>query len=267
MVGIAVGNGRWDATCAAPAESLPHVLVGTDAKVSERFLSSGNERMPLYLYQDAAKPAGFHIKKDDTFRFIVDLMNMNMDDRTVYLTMTWDVIDGALPKGWNDIKPFWLDVDQCGQSEVDPPQEKGTFALTSKPWTPNFEGEIYSLGGHLHDGGSHLEIIASNETVCNSVAKYSESPKYVYKEAKNAAMMGGDIVAEDHISSMTWCGETTGFKTTGVKSLNKNQSWQIKGNYNYDKFEGNKDKKGLQQHIMAISIVYAAIVPGSAVMA
>lgn len=75
---------------------------------------------------------------------------MNMDDRVVYLTMSYDIVDGVLPKGWSDVKTIWLDANNCGSSDVDPPQEKGTFTITSIPWTPNFDGEILSLGGHLH---------------------------------------------------------------------------------------------------------------------
>lgn len=249
MVGITVGPGRWDATCADLAESLPHVAVGTDAKVSERFLSSGNERMPLVLSVDPAnKPAGYHIRQSDHFRFLVDLMNMNMQDVVVYLTMTYDYVDGPLPSGWKDIKPVWLDVDQCGSSEVDPPQEKGSFAITSKPWTPNFPGEVLSLGGHLHDGGTNLETFAANSSICNSHAKYAESEKYVFKDAKKMPAMGGDLVAENHISSMGWCN-----KEAKVK-LSKDQSWVLKGNYDYAKYEGNKDRQNKQQHIMASTL-------------
>jgi hypothetical protein len=55
---------------------------------------------------------------------------MNMDDRTVYLTMTYDVIDGPLPAGWMDIKPVWFDANQCGTSEVNPPKQNGQFTIT-----------------------------------------------------------------------------------------------------------------------------------------
>jgi hypothetical protein len=150
MVGINQGPGRWDATCVNNPRSIPHYVVGATPKNSERFLSSGNERMPLILSPSDRK-AGYHLRKTDSFKFLVDLMNMNMDDKVVYLTMAYDIVDGALPAGWSDIKTIWLDANNCGTSDVDAPQEKGTFTITSKPWTPNFEGEIMSLGGHLHD--------------------------------------------------------------------------------------------------------------------
>jgi hypothetical protein len=57
-------------------------------------------------------------------------MNMNMEDKTVYLTMTYELLEGALPKGWKDIKPVWFDAAQCGTSEVSPPQQSGKFVVT-----------------------------------------------------------------------------------------------------------------------------------------
>lgn len=77
---------------------------------------------------------------------------MNMDDKTVYLTMTYDLVDGALPKGWKDIKTVWFDANQCGTSEVNAPQQSGKFTVSSSAWTPNFDGEVLGMGGHLHDG-------------------------------------------------------------------------------------------------------------------
>lgn len=139
MVDINQGPGRWDTTCLDNPRSVSHYVFGASVKNSERFLSSGNER------------AGYHLRRTDSFKFLVDLMNMNIDDRVVYLTMAYDIIDGALPAGWSDIKAIWLDANNCGSSVVHSPQEKGTFTITSKPWILNVEGEIMSLGGHLHD--------------------------------------------------------------------------------------------------------------------
>lgn len=130
MVHFAIGSGRQDPTCYGK-RSLPHADVGASPSNSERYFSSGNER--TFLNPDsvgAATKVGYHLKASDRMAFIVDLMNMNMDDKTVYLTMTYDVVDGPLPAGWQDIKPVWFDANQCGTSEVHPPKESGQFTLT-----------------------------------------------------------------------------------------------------------------------------------------
>jgi hypothetical protein len=89
-----------------------------------------------------------------------------VEDKVVYLTMTYDYTDGKLPADYLDLvcrfrkkprfsvdsdshiqKPIWFDVDQCGMSEVHPPKDDGNFTVTAKAWHPNFEGEMIGLGG------------------------------------------------------------------------------------------------------------------------
>jgi hypothetical protein len=258
MVKFTAGPGRWDATCVGDADSLPHTGVATTSRNSERTFASGNERTPADLTQfgGAERKTGFHIKKTDSFRAIMDLMNMNMEDRIVYVTMTYDIIDGPLPEGWLDLKPVWFDVDQCGMSEVHAPKANGSFAISSKPWTPNFEGDIVGLGAHLHDGGVNIQVKASpSNLVCNSVAKYGESPEYIFKPAMD--MPSDTKFAEKHISSMSSCY----FEQLKVRKLEKSQSWAIDGAYDYDRFEGNTEG-GKQQDVMAIAIMYVAVPPG-----
>lgn len=180
--------------------------------------------------------SGYHITKKDKFAYLVELMNMNMQDSTVYLTMVYDYLEGPLPKGWNEIKTIWLDANQCGTSEVKPLKEDGPFIIKSKPWKPNFEGRIVSAMGHLHDGGIRFEFEASeNKLLCTVTAKYSETPKYKY----NGNSMGGDKVALDHISSMNGCRTEKDFN---VQELKKSQSWLVRGHYNYTARKGNLER-------------------------
>jgi hypothetical protein len=130
MVHLAIGPGRQDPTCFGRA-SLPHVDVGASPSNSERYFSSGNERTHVAI--DKLGPQtkwGYHLRSTDRFAFIVDLMNMNMEDKVVYLTMTYDLIEGPLPAGWKDVKPVWFDANQCGTSEVNPPKQNGQFTIT-----------------------------------------------------------------------------------------------------------------------------------------
>lgn len=203
---------------------------------------------------ESGNKAGYHLRKEDQYRFIVDLMNMNMDDRTVYLTITYDLIDGPLPQGWGNLKPVWFDVDQCGMSEVAATSQDGKYTLTADPWTPNFEGEVLGMGSHLHDGGVNINVIMNKESVCDSQAKYGENSQYIFKGAKNA-MPGGEKVAEKHISSMTTCY----YENVGVKKLAPGQSWSITGDYDYKKFEGNLEGDGDQAGVMAIAIMFVKV--------
>jgi hypothetical protein len=204
------------------------------------------------------KKVGYQLNKEDHFRILVDLMNMNMEDRTVYFTMEYDFINGPMKKeGWMDLKPVWLDIDLCGLSEIKAPKDTGSFSIESKPWVPNFEGDIVGLAGHLHDGGVNLQILSSESSeVCNSVAKYAETSEYVFHTA-NKTMMDSHL-AEKHISSMSGCYN----QQMPVRNLKKSQSWILRGHYNYDRFDGNTEKDGKQQDVMGLALMYIAVPPG-----
>jgi hypothetical protein len=154
MVHFTEGPTRWDAVCYNKI-SLPHAGVFTTVQKAERYFTSGNERTPFDFNpegKDISRGSGYHITDSDKFHYLVDLMNMNMEDKVVYMTMTYDYIDGPLPANWTETKSVWLDAASCGTSEVRPRQQTGKFSIQSNPWKPNFEGRILSSIGHLHDG-------------------------------------------------------------------------------------------------------------------
>jgi hypothetical protein len=246
MVHLTIGSGRWDPTCYGK-RSLPHFDVGASPQNSERYFSSGNERTFVNLAKagPGATKYGYHLRASDRFAFIVDLMNMNMEDKTVYMTMTYDILDGPLPAGWRDIKVVWFDANQCGTSEVKPKAQNGKYTISSSPWTPNFSGENMGVGGHLHDGGINLEVNLNGALQCDSTAAYGERPEYV--SSSNMKMGPAAGIAEKHISSMRACY----FNEIKTRQLSKGQSWQIKANYDYDKYPGNKEGNS-QASVMAM---------------
>jgi hypothetical protein len=218
---------------------MPFIPVMVTPTRAERFFTSGNERTP-YDYnphgEGKTNGTGYHLKRDDRFKYLVELMNMNMQDKTVYVTMEYEYLDGALPAGWLPIKPFWLDANPCSTSEVKPLKENGAFVIESRPWKPTFEGKIMYAQGHLHDGGVDIDIrMTPSTSLCKSVTKYSETPAYKYK----GTSMGGDKVATNHISSMQGCNEED---ITGSQQLKKGQSWSVKGRYDYKKYDGNLER-------------------------
>jgi hypothetical protein len=263
MVHFAVGPQRWDPTCWGRS-SLPHVDVNASPSNAERYFSSGNERTIVGMDPLGSKTRhGYHLRTADKYAFIVDLMNMNMQDKTVYMTMYYDFVEGPMPSGWQDIKVVWFDVAQCGTSEVRPPKQNGNFAITSGKWAPNFEGTIVGIGGHLHDGGVELGIYYNpGQAFCTSKAGYAEKPEYI----SGGHSMGGSApkakeghahgVAAKHISSMTQC--YMGDKLP-IEKVQRGQSWYVQGRYDYSKFEGNKEANGKQAEIMAIALMYVAV--------
>jgi hypothetical protein len=253
MVMMNTGSRRWDAIGVGSMICTPFLFAGTTPSKSERFFVSGNERTALEYYKGdvGLEPSAYHVDASDSFRYILELMNMSMEDQVVYVTQTYDIVDGPLPAGWKDVKTVFLDVKSCLDSEVHPP---GTpqFTLESEPWMPNIEGRIVEVGGHVHDGGLHVDIFASlNDTLCRSAAKYSEKAEFIWR----GVAMGGSKIAKDHVSSMVGCETKTGW------DLKRDQKWVIKAEYDFSKREGNQED-GKYSSVMGVAMMLVAIPPG-----
>jgi hypothetical protein len=73
-------------------------------------------------------------------------MNMNTVDSTLYVVINYDIIEGR-PAGMSEIKPLWLDVDQCGFSEAKAKSQSGSYKVNSVAWKANVDGELLVMGG------------------------------------------------------------------------------------------------------------------------
>jgi hypothetical protein len=82
-------------------------------------------------------------------------MNMNKEDDTLYVVITYDIIEGT-PSGMSEIKPIWLDVDQCGFSEARAKSQTGSYSITSVPWKSNVDGELLVMGGMFMTNNASL---------------------------------------------------------------------------------------------------------------
>jgi hypothetical protein len=89
--------------------------------------------------------------KGDILSMIVDLMNMDKKDQTIYVAITYDYFEGK-PAGMSEVKPVWLDVDQCGFSEAKAKSQNGAYTVASLPWKATINGEILGMGGTSNKG-------------------------------------------------------------------------------------------------------------------
>jgi hypothetical protein len=145
---------RRDATCGSSWLGL----------AGERFFAAGNERTKV------AFPAGYgyRVRYYDSWNLLVDLMNHAATSKTVYVQVTF-----TIRPSWESVKrlkPVWLDIDQCGDSEYAIP---AGFSDTHWNWNVNVPGRIVAMIGHLHGHGVAIE--ATNESrggelICRSDA-------------------------------------------------------------------------------------------------
>jgi hypothetical protein len=248
MILFVTGPGRRDYTCGDKDVSLPHAVAGTTPRKSERIFASGNERSVCRFPDWGVKDAGYKLKGTDALDAVLELMNENRQDKTVYVTMTYDIVEGHPFK--DEIRVLWLDVRQCGTSEVNPPKGRNQFTL-DYTWKSNLDGKVVGAVGHLHDGGVRMTLSVDGKATCSSNATYGGKPEYIQKSATGSHGHG----ALTHISEMGTC-------HGGLfphSRLQKNQSWYMKAEYDLDQFKGMKHEDGSWDEVMGITLVFVRI--------
>jgi len=287
MVLFNIGTGAWDATCTA--FGLPHMIVGSLPASSERIFSSGNERTTVFFNPQWTNTTnmGYPVYSKDRFGLITDLMNMNAGAKTVYLTMYYDYVDGH-PSHFQEVKPVWFDVAQCGISEVSGRAPGAKFDVRASAWTANFDGEVLQAGGHLHDGGTAIDLIVDGKTVCKSTPTYGtdeeimvraraaikgevlplpgkhSSTKAVAPPPETGAKSGGHgHMGGKHIMAMTICSDSNrdinGLPVVPweIKKVKKGQSWVLKASYDYNQHAGmKKGNTNSMSSVMGIAIMF-----------
>jgi hypothetical protein len=130
----------------------------------ERFFASGNERTRITF------PAGYgyRVRWYDAWNMLVDLMNHSTTAKTVYVQLTV-----TYRPSWESVKrlkPVWLDIDQCGDSEYSIPAGPSD---THRDWKATVPGKVVAMIGHVHGHGVAVEATNQSrggQSICRSVA-------------------------------------------------------------------------------------------------
>jgi hypothetical protein len=101
--------------------------------------------------------------------------------------------------------------------------------------------------GHLHDGGTTVEFIHNNKTICNSNAEYGA----IASNTVTAHGGHGTGNQKDMISSMTICEPLAPLKKGDTLSVTA--SFDAIAHPMREGVEGNKDE------VMALGLVYIAV--------
>jgi hypothetical protein len=156
MLHHAVWTSQWrsDATCGNAWLGL----------AGQRFFATGNERTAISL----PTGYGYRVRWYDSWNMLVDLMNHSKTAKTVYVQVTY-----TTRPSWESVKsvrPVWLDIDQCGDSEYSIP---AGYSDTHRDWTVNVPGKVVAALGHVHGHGIAVEATNESEggkSICRSTA-------------------------------------------------------------------------------------------------
>jgi hypothetical protein len=175
------------------------------------------------------------------------MMNGSEDAREVYVTMEWEFVPASV-EPFDLIKTIWLDVaGTCSYSELPIGADEGPLLdVTTEPWSSSFTAQIPTIWNHIHDGGTHQQVYIGGKTVCESTAKYGESPGFI-SHADNNGHDHGQIV---HLSSMSSCNNLGG--------LVQGDELTVTAFYNLSAHVPMTMHNGGLEPIMGVSVLYAA---------
>jgi len=225
-------NRKTDLTCAGTP--LSTFVFG------ERFFASGNERTPIVA--GSVGKFGYPVNAGDSWTLDYDLMNESTVSRNVRVVVDFDYVPLKEP-GYKPIRPLWLDVNQCGTSEV--PAKTGKYSYTYT-WNATIAGKLLGIGGHLHDSGVDMDIYLNDVLICKSVAHYGETPAYI------------GLMGETHISSISTC---YGSESNPVAHFNVGDRIKISANYDADSWTGMHDHGGSAHSTNVMGIANGVVLP------
>jgi hypothetical protein len=116
-------------------------------------------------------------------------------------------------------------------------------------WKSNLAGNVTWIAGHLHDGGTHLEVLKNNNTVCDCRAAYSQSSGYV-ETMSDRMVMNMPGMNMEHISSISTC--------ANAGSVSVGDEWSVNAYYNTSEYAPMMDSDNKLAPIMGISLLYIA---------
>ena len=185
----------------------------------------------------SSRKAGYYVGASDQIALSVDLMNMlDTPQDGIVFTITYEFIQS--PPDFKPVTLYWLDIGGCGSS--DRPAYPDTVFNYSSPLVKNtLPGSIVFIGGHLHDGGTHIELMRNREAYCTMNATY-DSYRYL--------STGGELM--EHISSIATCDR--------LEDLDSEDEWSVMAYYDTSLHEPMPRMDGSLEPIMGIIIMYVA---------
>jgi hypothetical protein len=163
------------------------------------------------------KKTGYYIKKESPIMMNIDIVNSNKDDMNVYASADMEYIPGK-PAEYLDVSPVFVPVTACDAGFglpgiVQMPKGQTKFGLKSDGIIAGEDSILFLFRGHMHDGGSNVEIKVNDKVVCDSRALYG-GPGHVGRTSDGRAW--------ETIRDMVTCPEGVIVKKGDKIALNAN---------------------------------------------
>jgi len=238
------------------------------------FMSAKTETEGVFLLPNSSVKSGYHLSPSDSFVLTTEVMNMDTREKWVWLTLTYDYIEGENPE-YKDARVVWMTISKsiCGDNAHNPFGEgnltesrqplKRVFSEHSLPWELPSDAQLLGENGHLHDGGVGMDIFYNDQLICTTTPKYakgastgamggggtSDGSKHSHGRRDIKPLNGGNYTNSDieHIVQQTPC------INEPPLAVKKGAKMWLAANYDFDKHPGMKTDTGELDEVMGIA--------------
>ena len=180
---------------------------------SSYFLGSGVDQSEYYFTTpDGKYNSGYYIGKNEQFLMQTEIVNYSPKPQKWYIAADVEYTAGR-PEGAEDVSVTDFNVVSCSgflEAGYHPPNGEAKFAKTSPKFIMSRDGTILHAMGHLHDGGTNIQLLLNGKLVCDSVATYG---------GPRGTFLNGDGSKWETISSMSSCRDPIRVKKGDVMTL------------------------------------------------
>jgi hypothetical protein len=184
---------------------------------------------------------GVLLKKGAHVTLDVELMNGNEEAREAVVTVMYEYVPDTAAN-FRQCTALWVEVGDCEDTPFSVPKGATVLERTSKPWVSTISGDVIAAGGHLHDGGTHVEITRNGKIICDSVAKYRDDHKHAMEKRHGIGM--------DHIAKISGC--------ANLGRMEKGDKWGVNAYYNFSRHPPMLLSNGEVEDVMGVGLIWLA---------
>lgn len=175
-------------------------------------------------------------------------MNEHSTPRTAILTITYEYIPQQ-PSDFETVTSVWLDIGGCRHSDMAVPADKTSFHFCSPGWKSSISGRIICVLGHLHDGGTHLDVRKDDESVCRSVPKYDDKGmEHGHGDGHGLVRRHDGGMDMSHITEMSMC--------HNIGRIEAGEEWTVRADYDIAAHPPMLNASGVPEGVMGIAVMY-----------
>jgi hypothetical protein len=143
---------------------------------------------------------GYHVKKNSPIMLTIDIVNYNKQDMDVYASADMEYMpsrptaspsSSSSSSSYLDASSVFVPVAACDAGAVLPgivatPKGLTSWSVKSTGLVMAEDSILFLFRGHMHDGGTNIEVKVNGRTVCDSRALYG-GPGHVGRNSDGTA--------------------------------------------------------------------------------